>query len=56
MALNAQDDESLDRLEQALNRIEAGVDRPDPVAGEVAARLDAIILRLQKHLQAPLEG
>ena len=51
MALNARDDESLDRLEKALDRIEAGVERPDPVATDVAARLDAVIARLRAGLE-----
>ena len=46
----AQDDDSLDRLEIALERIGQHVELPDPVAAEVAARLDAVIARLRAGL------
>lgn len=42
---------AMDRLERALARIEAGVERPDPVQAEVAARLDAVIARLRAELE-----
>lgn len=48
----AQDDESLDRIEAALERIGRHVEQPDPVASEVAARLDAVIARLRAGLAA----
>jgi len=51
MAQNVQDDESLDRLERALDRIQSTIERPDPVANEVAVRLDAVIARLQAELE-----
>lgn len=47
----AQDDDSADRLEQALERIARGVEQADPVAAEVAARLDGVIARLRAGLQ-----
>lgn len=46
----AQDDESLDRIEAALERIGRHVEQPDPVASEVAARLDAVIASLRAAL------
>ena len=49
----AQEDESLDRLEKALERIARNVEQPDPVAAEVAGRLDAVIARLRTGLAAP---
>ncbi len=49
----AQDDELLDRLEQALERIGRRVEQPDPVEAEVAGRLDAVIARLRAGLAAP---
>ncbi len=48
----AQDDDSVDRLERALERIARNVDQPDPVAAEVAQRLDAVIARLRAGLGA----
>jgi hypothetical protein len=47
----AQDDESLDRIEAALERIGRRVEQPDPVANEVAARLDEVIARLRAGLK-----
>ena len=47
----AQDDEAVGRLEQALERIAQGLERPDPVAAEVATRLDAMIARLRAGLE-----
>jgi len=45
------EDEALeDRLEAALERIARAVDAPDPIAAEVAARLDAIIATLRNAL------
>ncbi len=49
------DDDSLNRLEVALERIARNVEQPDPVAGEVASRLDAVIARLRAGLAA-VEG
>lgn len=46
----AQDDDSMDRIEQALSRIATRAEQPDPVATEVAERLDAIIGRLRHGL------
>ena len=46
----AQDDDSLDRIEAALERIGRRVEQPDPVAAEVAGRLDAVIARLRAGL------
>lgn len=46
----ATDDESLDRLEAALERIARRVEQPDPVEAEVAGRLDAVIGRLRAGL------
>lgn len=40
-----------DRLEAALERIAKVVDSPDPVAAEVAARLDRIIATLREALE-----
>lgn len=51
MPVQAQDDEQVARLERALDRIAAGIERPDPVAAEVAARLDAVIARIQAGLE-----
>lgn len=48
----AQDDDSMDRIERALERIAGGVEQPDPVAAEVSERLDAIIGRLRAGLEA----
>jgi hypothetical protein len=45
-----QDDEAMDRLESALERIAKQVEQPDPVASEVAARLDDMIARLRAGL------
>ncbi len=39
-----------DRLEAALERIARHLDAPDPVAEEVAARLDSIIATLREAL------
>lgn len=47
----AQEDESLDRIEAALERIGRRVEQPDAVAGEVAARLDDVIARLRAGLK-----
>jgi hypothetical protein len=47
----AQDDESLDRIEAALERIGRRVEQPDPVEAEVSARLDALIGRLRAGLK-----
>ena len=52
----AQDDESLDRLEVALERIGRRVEQPDPVEAEVAGRLDAVIARLRAGLAAAPAG
>ena len=49
----AQDDDSVDRLEAALQRIAQRVEQPDPVASEVAARLDGVIARLRAGMAAP---
>ena len=46
----SQEDESLDRIEAALERIGRHVEQPDPVAAEVAQRLDAMITRLRAGL------
>ena len=51
MAVTTDDDPLMTRLEQALDRIASGVDRPDPVAREVAARLDTMIARLRTGLE-----
>lgn len=51
-----QEDESLDRLEAALERIAHKVEEPDPVATEVAGRLDAVIARLRAGLLVPPLG
>ena len=51
-----QEDESLDRLEAALERIARKVEEPDPVAADVAGRLDAVISRLRAGLVAPVGG
>ena len=48
----SQEDESLDRIEAALERIGRHVEQPDPVAAEVAQRLDAMIVRLRAGLAA----
>ena len=48
----AQDDDSMDRLDRALDRIAQKVEQPDPVATEVAARLDAVIAQLRAGLRA----
>ncbi len=48
----AQDDDSLDRLETALERIARRVEQADPVEAEVAERLDAVIGRLRAGLAA----
>lgn len=47
----AQDDESVERLERALERIAKRVEQPDPVAAEVASRLDAVIARVRAGLE-----
>lgn len=47
----AQDDDSVERLERALERIAKRVEQPDPVAAEVAARLDATIARVRAGLE-----
>ena len=47
-----QDDDSVERLERALERIAAKVEQPDPVAAEVAVRLDGVIARLRAGLEA----
>ena len=44
------EDRHMDRLERALERIASNVERPDPVATEVAERLDAVIGRLRAGL------
>ena len=46
----AQDDEAMDRIERALERIAGKVEHPDPVAAEVAERLDGTIARLRDGL------
>ena len=51
VAQGGADDEAMDRLERALERIEAGVERPDPLAAEVAARLDGMIARVRAGLE-----
>lgn len=48
----ADDEDSVDRLERALERIAGKVEQPDPVAAEVAARLDGVIARLRAGLEA----
>lgn len=50
------EDDALDRIEAALERIARHVEQPDPVAAEVAARLDHIIARLRDGLAAGQEG
>ncbi len=52
----AQDDESLDRIEAALERIGRRVEQPDPVASDVAAWLDDVIAKLRAGLRAGLKG
>lgn len=47
----AQDDDQMDRLERALERIASRVEQPDPVAAEVASRLDQVIARLRDGLE-----
>ncbi len=49
----AQDDDSLDRLEAALDRIARRVEQTDPVEAEVTGRLDAVIARLRAGLAVP---
>lgn len=49
------DDNSLNRLEAALERIARNVEQPEPVAREVASRIDAIIAKLRAGL-AGVEG
>ena len=44
------DETEEDRLEAALERIARRIDAPDPVAAEVAARLDSIIGKLRNAL------
>lgn len=47
--------DALERLDRALDRIEAGARQPaaaDPLLTEVAARLDAVIARLRAELEA----
>ena len=46
------DDELINRIDTALERIARGVEKPDPVAAEVAARLDKMIARLRDGLEA----
>ena len=46
-----QDDELMNRLETALDRIAYSLEKPDPVAAEVAARLDTVIARLRDGLE-----
>lgn len=46
----AEDDTPEDRLEAALDRIAKVLDAPDPVATEVAERLDGIIASLRDAL------
>ena len=45
-----QDESDEDRLEAALERIATRFDAPDPIATEVAARLDNIIATLREAL------
>ncbi|MBV8913574.1 MAG: hypothetical protein JOZ05_11115 [Acetobacteraceae bacterium] len=45
-----EDDTPEDRLEAALERIARNLEQPDPVATEVAARLDHIIATLRQAL------
>ena len=52
----ADEDESLDRIEAALERIGRRVEQPDPVSGEVAARLDSVIARLRAGLAGDMAG
>ena len=52
----ATEDEALDRIDAALERIARQVEQPDPVATEVAAKLDAVIERLRTGLAAKGEG
>ena len=40
------------RLQAALDRIAAQATAPDPVAAEVAARLDSLIAQLREALDA----
>ncbi len=46
----AEDETPEDRLERALTRIAEVIDAPDPVATEVAERLDRIIASLRNAL------
>ena len=46
-----EDDQMMDRLERALDRIGRNVEQPDPVAAEFATRLDAVIARLREELE-----
>ena len=46
----AEDETPEDRLEAALDRIARVLDAPDPVAAEVAERLDRIIASLRQAL------
>ena len=45
-----EEDTPEDRLEAALERIAKHIEAPDPVATEVAARLDQIIATLRQAL------
>lgn len=47
----AEDDDSMDRIERALERIVGGLEQPDPVAVDVAQRLDGIIARVRAGLE-----
>ena len=45
------EDDPEDRLEAALERIAKHVEAPDPIATEIAARLDHIIATLREALE-----
>ena len=51
-----QDESDEDRLEAALERIAKRIDAPDPVATEVAARLDRIIATLREAVASDRPG
>ena len=45
------EDEPEDRLEAALERIAKHVEAPDPIATEIATRLDTVIATLRDALE-----
>ena len=45
------DNELINRIDTALDRIARGLEKPDPVAAEVATRLDQMIARLRDGLE-----